>query len=96
MFGVADLIFNADNLRMLVILAFGYCGYLHIKGQIKGTEHKFEKIIDEKLLAFHAQLKANDFAHLNATIEALTFILEKNGFLKIEDKQYIDSRLDKG
>ena len=40
-------------------------------------------------------LKANDFAHLNQTIEALTFTLEKNGFLNKEDKKYIDTRLDK-
>jgi hypothetical protein len=39
-------------------------------------------------------LKYNDFAHLNNTIEALTFTLEKNGYLKREDKEYIDSRLD--
>jgi hypothetical protein len=84
----ADLIFNAENVRMLVILAFGFCGYLVIKGQIRD-------MISENLKAFHEQLKANDFAHLNSTIEALTFTLEKNGFLKREDKEYIDSRLDK-
>jgi len=58
-------------------------------------EASLDKKIDEKLLAFHAMLKANDFAHLNNTIEVLTFTLEKNGFLKREDKEYIDSRLDK-
>jgi hypothetical protein len=84
----ADLIFNAENVRMLVILAFGFCGYLVIKGQIRD-------MISENLKSFHEQLKSNDFAHLNSTIEALTFTLEKNGFLKREDKEYIDSRLDK-
>ena len=38
-------------------------------------------------------LKHNDFAHLNNTIEALTYALEKNGSLKKEDKEYVDSRL---
>jgi len=38
-------------------------------------------------------LKHNDFAHLNATIEALTYALEKNGSLKHEDKKFVDSRL---
>jgi len=38
-------------------------------------------------------LKHNDFAHLNGTIEALTYALEKNGSLKKEDKDYVDSRL---
>jgi len=39
------------------------------------------------------ELKFNDFAHLNSTIEALTYALEKNGSLKKEDKDYVDSRL---
>jgi len=103
---VLGIIFNADNVRMLVLLAVGFCGYVLMKGQMKDMQHYLEKKIDgvessidrkidEKLLAFHAMLKANDFAHLNQTIEALTFTLEKNGFLKREDKQYIDTRLDK-
>jgi hypothetical protein len=29
------------------------------------------------------------------SIEALTFTLEKNGYLKREDKEYIDRRLEK-
>jgi len=48
------------------------------------------------------ELKYNDLAHLNArmdalnsTIEALTYALEKNGSLKKEDKEYVDSRLQK-
>jgi len=39
------------------------------------------------------ELKSNDLAHLNNTIEALTFTLEKNGFLQKEDKEYVDRRL---
>jgi hypothetical protein len=122
--GVLGIVFNAENVRMLVLLAFGFCGYVLMKGQMKdleaslnkridgvekrmdglehslgkrmdGVEYSIDKKIDEKLVAFHALLKANDFAHLNNTIEALTFTLEKNGFLKREDKEYIDGRLDK-
>jgi len=67
--------------------------------KIDGVESSLLRAIDEKidikLAAFYAQLKANDFAHLNNTIEALTFTLEKNNFLKREDKEYIDSRLDR-
>jgi len=103
---VLGIIFSAENIRMLVLLAFGFCGYVLVKGQMKdleaslnkrmdGAEASIDKKMDDKLNAFHAQLKANDFAHLNNTIEALTFTLEKNGFLKREDKEYIDSRLDK-
>jgi hypothetical protein len=122
--GVLGIIFSAENVRMLALLAFGFCAYVLLKGQIKdsevslnkridgvdaslnkrmdglekrmdGLENSIGAKIDEKLVAFHAQLKANDFAHLNSTIEALTFTLEKNGFLKREDKEYIDGRLDK-
>jgi len=68
---------------------------ISLNKKMDGVEISLDKKIDEKLLAFHAMLKANDFAHLNNTIEALTFTLEKNGFLKREDKEYINSRLDK-
>jgi hypothetical protein len=66
-----------------------------VEKRMDGLEYSISNKIDEKLVAFHALLKANDFAHLNNTIEALTFTLEKNGFLKREDKEYIDGRLDK-
>ena len=131
---IVGLVFSGENLRLLVLVALAYAGYVRLMGQIKdldarltgqikdldrsvekkidALDHKIDgveislnkridevesslsKQIDEKLLAFHTQLKANDFAHLNSTIEALTFTLEKNGFLKREDKEYIDSRLD--
>ena len=141
-----DIVFNAENVRMLVLLIFGFCGYVLIKSQMKDLEyslgkridgldrkidgletslnHKIDsveaslgkriddldrkidgvessllKAMDEKIAAanqsLYTQLKANDFKHLNDTIEALTFILEKNKFLTIEDKEYIDGRLDK-
>ena len=143
---VVSLIFNVENVRMLVLLVFGFCGYVLIRSQMKSLEYSLnnkidgvessldkkidgvesslgkridaldKKIdgvesslnkridsldsrIDEKIVAanqnLYAQLKANDFKHLNDTIEALTFTLEKNGFLKREDKEYIDGRLDK-
>ena len=140
---VASLVFNAENMRMLVLLVFGFCGYVLLKTslekkidgvetslskridgldrkidgvdtslnkkiddlesslnkKIDGVESSLLKAMDEKI-AFanqnlYAQLKANDFKHLNDTIEALTFTLEKNGYLKREDKEYIDGRLDK-
>jgi len=172
---VASLVFNAENVRMLVLLVFGFCGYVLLKTSFEkrmdGQDRKFDaldrkidsveaslssslgnridaldrkidgveaslskridaldrkidsveaslskrmdvqdhkidclessllKAMDEKIAAanqnLYAQLKANDFKHLNDTIEALTFTLEKNGFLKREDKEYIDGRLDK-
>jgi len=104
--GIWGMVLNMENGRMLALAVLGYFGYMRLMGQIKDGDRSLEKRmdamelsmdkkIDEKLMAFHAMLKANDFAHLNQTIEALTFTLEKNGFLKREDKEYIDTRLDK-
>ena len=96
---IVDIVFNAENVRMLVLLAFGFCGYVMLKTSLgkkmDGLESSLLKAMDEKIANFHIQLNANDFKHLNDTIEALTFILEKNKFLTIEDKEYIDGRLDK-
>jgi hypothetical protein len=107
---IVELVLNGENVRMLVLLVFGYCGYVMLKSQMKGLEHSLNtridgveasllKTIDEKidlkLATFYTQLKTNDFAHLNNTIEALTFMLEKNKFLEKEDKEYIDRRLDR-
>jgi hypothetical protein len=113
---IVDLVLNAENVRMLVLLVFGFCGYVLIKSQMKGLEYSLNlridgvnkridgvetsmlKAMDDKIAAaissLYTQLKANDFKHLNDTIEALTFTLEKNGFLRREDKEYIDGRLD--
>jgi hypothetical protein len=112
---VLALIFSAENMRMLVLLVFGFSCFVWLKmsfekridgvefslgkridgveKRIDGVEFSLGKRIDgvEKRID---DLKHNDFAHLNNTIEALTFTLEKNGYLKREDKEYIDSRLD--
>jgi DNA anti-recombination protein RmuC len=68
--------------------------------RIDSVESSLNKNIDDlrhnDLAAINRRiddLKHNDFAHLNSTIEALTFTLEKNGFLKREDKEYVDRRL---
>jgi len=107
---MVELVLNAENLRMLVLLVFGFTGYVMLKTsfekklacvevslnkRIDDLEASLLKAMDEKIIAFHSHLKANDFAHLNNTIEALTFTLEKNKFLEKEDKEYIDRRLDR-
>jgi ribosomal protein S13 len=79
---------------MLILLTFGFAAITRLKmsleTKINGVELSLAKLIDEKidskLEAFHVKLKQNDFAHLNNTIEALTFTLEKNKFLSVEDK----------
>jgi len=153
-----DLLLNAENVRIMVLMVFGYCGYVRLKTsfekklgvldrkidnvevslnkkidgvelslnkkidgvesalnkKIDGVESALNKKIDDRLNAletsllkamdekidsklaiFYARLKTNDFAHLNNTIEALTFMLEKNKFLEKEDKEFIDRRLDR-
>jgi len=82
---VLNLLFNAENMRMLLIVAFGWSGFVFIKASIKELRTDMETSIKE--------LKYNDIAHLNSSIEALTYALEKNGYLKKEDKEFVDSRL---
>jgi len=162
---IVELLINAENVRMALMVIIGYCGYVKLNSafgkklggleyslnkridgvetslnkridgveaslnkkidgveaslnkkidgveaslsqkiydldrKVDGVESSLLKSMDEKiearLSAFYVQLKTNDFAHLNSAIEALTFTLEKNKFLEREDKEYIDSRLDR-
>jgi len=100
---ILNLMFNAENVRMLVLLAFGCCGYALMRSQMKEMGYSLNNRIDgveaslnrriDSVESSIKELKYNDFAHLNSTIEALTYALEKNGSLKQEDKAYVDSRL---
>jgi len=74
---VLNLVFNAENVRMLVTLAFVCSSYVLLNSKMGRMESSLNKRIDG----------------VENTIEALTFTLEKNGFLKREDKEYVDSRL---
>ena len=89
------LFLNADNVRTLVLLVAIICGVVWQKSSLLELKIDLLKEMDNKFEKFYQAIKSNDFAHLNSTIEALTFTLEKNGFLKREDKEYIDGRLDK-
>jgi len=100
---IVEQVLNAENMRVLVLLVFGFTCCVLLKtsfekklnDKVNGLEVSLLRAMDEKISAFHSHLKANDFAHLNNTIEALTFMLEKNKFLEKEDKEYIDRRLDR-
>jgi len=82
----------------------GYCWYLRLGGQMKGLDYSLNKRIDgvdkriDEVETSIRQLKTNDFAHLNntinKTIKALTFTLEKNKLLEKEDKEFVDSMLE--
>jgi len=126
------MIVNAENVRMLLVVVFGFSGFMLIKasmkelrGEMKASTNELKASIKElrsdmevsinklrsdmeasinelrsdmeisinELRASIKELKYNDIAHLNSTIEALTYALEKNGSLKKEDKEFIDSRL---
>jgi len=89
---ILNTIFSTENVRTLATLVSIFSCFVWLKTsitsvhrRIDGVEVSLNKRIDD--------LKSNDFAHLNSTIEALTYALEKNGSLKKEDKEYVDSRL---
>jgi len=63
-----------------------------MEASIKGLRSDMDASVNE-LKASIKELKYNDIAHLNGSVEALTYALEKNGYLKKEDKEYVDSRL---
>ena len=88
---IITFIFSAENVRTVIL-------FITVVYGITWLRHEQEKSLDakfkEEFANFHALLKDNDFAHLNRTIKALTFTLEKNKMLEPEDKKYIDSHLD--
>jgi len=98
-----NMILNEENIRTLVILvAIAYASFWQTNRLEKRLDEKMDKRfneqndkIDKKFDSFYQQLKTNDFAHLNNAISELTFILEKNGFLKTSDREHINSKLDK-
>jgi len=93
---ILNLIFSSDNVRMLVILAVVSSGYVLINSKMDRMESSLNKRIDSVESTLNRrmdELKYNDIAHLNGAMEALTYALEKNGSLKHEDKEYVDSRL---
>jgi hypothetical protein len=95
---VAETFLNAENMRTLLLLIAMFSGFIWLKYSFHiEMEQKFKEqdnSMDKKIDKFYQMLKSNDFAHLSKTIVALTYTLQKNGFLKKEDKEYIDGMLD--
>jgi len=61
-----------------------------------GVLDSVEAAVSELRITLNAridELKYNDFAHLGSAFEALTYVLEKNGSISKEDKEYVDGRL---
>jgi len=114
MMDILSLIFNAENVRLILLAVLGYCGYVQINRRMDRMEYSLNKRIDELRMDTAAQinelkitttaqiselnsrineLKYNDFAHLSSAFEVLTYVLEKNGSIKEDDKKFVDSRL---
>ena len=86
---IITLVFSETNIHTLVLLVAMGVGFVWMRTSL------ISKLVSkEELAEFHRQLKENDFAHLNRTIQALTFVLEKNKILDVEDKRFIDSHLE--
>jgi hypothetical protein len=86
---IINFVFSAENVHTLFLFVaiIGCAFWLRIS--------LVDKLVSKEELAdFHKKLKENDFAHLENTIKALTFMLEKNKFLTVEDKNFIDSHLE--
>jgi len=101
-----SMVLSEDNIRTLVILVAIACASIWQEKRLDAkmdkrfneNDAKMDKkfdAIDKRFDSFYQQLKTNDFAHLNDAIGELTFILEKNGFLKTSDMNHINSKLDK-
>jgi hypothetical protein len=97
---VFKMLFNARNIRMLVIMAVIISGFIWMNGQMDAKfaamDAKFEAkfaAMDAKFEAKFNELKYNDFAHLTNAFKALTFVLRENNTITAEQQAYIDSTL---
>jgi len=96
---ILNTIFSTENVRTLATLVSIFSCFVWLKTSITSVHRRIDGVeasIKSELVATNRRiddLKHNDFAHLTSTIEALTYALEKNGSLKKEDKEYVDSRL---
>jgi len=96
---IISFIFSGENIRTAIILMailFMRSEFLHKLTVVElGFEKRLSELreelrdeinatLDARFTAFHKQLKDNDFAHLERTIKALTYMLEKNKFLSAD------------
>jgi hypothetical protein len=97
---VINFLVIAENLRMLFLFVMMVAGYVSLIWQLDKKMNALGIALrgemDERFTTFHKTLKENDFAHLNETIKALTFTLQKNKILEPEDKRFVDSHLEGG
>jgi len=100
---ILNIIANADKFQLPLLIVLGYCGFVLMGRRMDRMEYSLNKKIDGVESSLNKKiddLRHNDLAAIHkridkveASIEALTFALEKNGSLKKEDKEYIGTRL---
>ncbi|MDR1786769.1 MAG: hypothetical protein LBR23_09975 [Spirochaetaceae bacterium] len=98
-----ELIFNAENIRMVVILAVVVSGFAWQDAKINQRFAAQDAKMNERFAAQDAKLdglRYNDFAHLTGDFDrltnafkALTFVLRQNNTITGEQQVYIDSTL---
>jgi len=95
---IAETFLNAENMRTLLLLIAMLSASIWIKYgfhiEIERKFKEYDNSMDKRFDKFYQMIKANDFAHLNKTIVALTYTLQKNDLLKKEDKEYVDGMLE--
>jgi len=90
---MAILFMRSEFLHKLTVVELGFEKRLselreELRMEIGKFRDEINATLDARFTAFHKQLKENDFAHLERTIKALTYMLEKNKFLSADDKKF--------
>jgi hypothetical protein len=80
---VLSILFNAENVRMLVVLVFGYSGYVLINSKMGRLESSLNKKIDD--------LKHNELAAISKRIDGVETSLSK----RIDEVEFsLNKRID--
>jgi hypothetical protein len=97
---IVELILSAENIRMMVLLAAGFAGFVwqnaKTEKKFSAMEAKFEakfSAMDAKIDAKFYELRYNDLAHLTTAFKSLTFVLKENRTITEEQQQFIDAAL---
>jgi len=67
---VVELLINAENVRMVLMIIIGYCGYVKLRSQTNGLEYSLNKKIDGVEASLNKRIDGVE-ASLNKRIDAL-------------------------
>ena len=96
---ILSLIVNAENGRMLLMLVFGFSGFVWLRTSIKSLEYKTESSMKNLEHKTGSSIKELEYkmealtTRMDGSFKALTYVLEKNDTLSKEDKEYVDNQL---